>query len=84
MSEWHMSFGMGEHWGGYLSWGFGILHKIKKVIMKVVSRLIPHKRKRFILKIPITGDVSMHFEKLISITGQKSFEILWTLLEDED
>jgi len=83
MSE-PISFGMGQHWGGYLSWGFGFCHKVKEAIKKAVSRLIPYKRKRVIFKIEIRGDVVGHFEKLITVTGQKDFEILWTLLEDED
>ncbi|MCJ7632351.1 hypothetical protein MUP77_08155 [Candidatus Bathyarchaeota archaeon] len=66
---------------GFL-WGWS---RLKKKITEYISRLIPRQRKRFLLKVPVTGDVVMHFEELIPVQGTKDFtSILFEILEDED
>jgi len=40
MSEWHMSFGIGEDYGSYLSWGYGFYKWIKKIIRSALQLLM--------------------------------------------
>lgn len=38
MSEWHISLGIGEHWGSYLSWGYGYswLKRILRSMLQIL------------------------------------------------
>ena len=65
--------------------GYGFLEWIKKVIKKVVSRLIPWKRKRFKLKIKVYGSPVHPFEETLKVRGRKDFSpILFILLDDDE
>ena len=65
--------------------GYGFLEWIKKVIKKVVSRLIPWKRKRFKLKIKVYGSPVHLFEETLKVKGTKDLSpILFILLDEEE
>ena len=58
---------------------------ILKKILKAVSRLIPKKRKHFILKVPVDGSPVHPFEMTVTCDGEKDFRrMLFEILEDED
>ena len=66
---------------GFL-WGWS---RLKKKIIEYVSRLIPRERRKLLLRVPVLGDVVMHFEELIPVQGTKDFTpMLFEILEDED
>jgi len=70
---------------GLITQGYGWLQRIIKVIKKVISRVIPWKRKRFKFKIKVCGDLVVPFKQEFKIQGIKDFSpVLFILLDDED
>ena len=70
---------------GLITQGYGWLQRIIKVIKKVISRVIPWKRKRFKFKIKVYGDLVVPFKQEFKIQGTKDFtQVLWLLIDDED
>jgi len=65
--------------------GYGFLQWIKRIVKKVISRIIPWKRKRFKFKIKVCGDLVVPFKQEFKIQGIKDFSpVLFILLDDED
>jgi len=65
--------------------GYGFLQWIKRIVKKVISRIIPWKRKRFKFKIKVCGDLVVPFKQELRIQGSKDFSpILFILIDDED
>jgi len=65
--------------------GYSWLKRVIKVIKKVISRVIPWKRKRFKFKIKVCGDLVVPFKQEFKIQGIKDFSpVLFILLDDED
>lgn len=78
--------GMSEHWGNYLvsdPFKFKLIKFLKKIIKKI-TRWIPFKRKKFLMKVRVYGEVSFPFEMKIPVKGERDiFKQLWLILEDE-
>jgi len=72
MSDWHVSFGIGEDSGSYLSWGFGkIVIIIKKIIGKIKEILFPQYYDA-IFKVPVEKlSVIKERNKMIDISQLK-------------
>jgi len=64
--------------------GYGFLEWIKKVIKKIISRIIPRRRKRFKMIIPVRGDLVKPFKEEIIVKGVKDFRPILFILLDED
>lgn len=80
-----ISWGMGEHWGGYLSWGFGFAKKVIKKVKEAFGRFI-HRPEKFTFTIEIRGTVVRPFKKTFNIVGKRGIMhiINWLLNEDEE
>jgi len=65
--------------------GYGFLQLIKRIVKKVISRILPFRRKRFKMTIKIYGDVIHPYQETIQVKGVKDFSpILFILIDDED
>jgi hypothetical protein len=70
--------------GSLITRGYGFWAGLKKIVSEVISRLIPSRRRKVLLSIPVYGSPVYPFEENIKVTGEKDFSIFWTILEDED
>lgn len=67
-----------------ISKGFGWLEILKEIVRKI-ARFLPYKRKKFLMKVRVYGEVSHPFEMKIPIKGERDiFKQLWLVLEDEE
>jgi len=66
--------------------GYGFWHRVKEAIKAVVSRLLPKKRVKVLMKVRVTGDTyfPMHEIATYQVSGKKDFRrMLFEILEDE-
>jgi len=69
---------------GLITQGYGWLQRIIKVIKRVVTRIIPWKRRRFRFTIRVCGDLVKPYQQVIQVRGTKDFtSILFLLVDDE-
>jgi len=69
---------------GIVTSGWGWLRKIVEVVKRIISRVIPRRRKRFKMIIPVRGDLVKPFKEEILVKGIKDFRPIWFILLDED
>jgi hypothetical protein len=65
--------------------GYGFWEKFKEAIKEAISRLIPKRRRKVILKVPMYGDVVCKFQMIVPVEGEKDFfRMFWELILDEE
>jgi len=71
--------------GGIITRGYGFWGRIKKKLEEALSRLIPQgKRRKFLMKVPVVGDLIAPVVMDMPVTGRAvEFKQLAIALEDE-
>jgi hypothetical protein len=71
--------------GNLITQGYGFWAKVKEAVKEAISRLIPRRRKRVTLRVPVHGSPVHPFQMTVKVEAEKDFfPLMWELVLDSE